>query len=94
MTSVSAGVWADHPLAHASCSICRTSSCNEVDKRRGFSAFDLIDHVDAEVQVQRFVTKNVLVLLGDANHLIAPAEGQNLARNQWRITFPPKRRRE
>ena len=35
-------------------------------------------HVDAEVQVDRLVAQDVLVLLGDADHLVAPAEREDL----------------
>src|SRR5690606_14046052 len=39
---------------------------------------DLVDDVDAEIQVDRFITQNVLILLGNADHLVAPAERQDL----------------
>lgn len=80
MTSVSAGVWRDHRLSDERV----WYSVTRVEEVLGA---DLIDHVDAEVHVQRFVTKNVLVLLGDANHLVAPVGGQNLAPNQCRTRF-------
>ena len=35
---------------------------------------DLVDHVDAEVQMDALVAQDVLVLLGDADHLVAPAK--------------------
>ncbi len=40
--------------------------------------FDLIDHVDAEVQVHGFVAQDVLELLGDAGHFVAAAHGEDL----------------
>lgn len=39
---------------------------------------DLVDHVDAEVQVHGLVTQDVLELLGDAGHLVAAAHRQDL----------------
>jgi hypothetical protein len=35
---------------------------------------DLIDDVDAEVQMDRLVAQDVLVLLRDPDHLVAPAK--------------------
>jgi hypothetical protein len=35
---------------------------------------DLVDDVDAEVEVDALVAQNVLVLLGDADHLAAVAK--------------------
>jgi len=40
--------------------------------------FDLIDDVDAEVQMDRFVTQDILVLLGDSDHLVAAAKRKDL----------------
>lgn len=40
--------------------------------------FDLVDDVDAEIQMHRFVAQNVLELLGDASHFVAAAHRQNL----------------
>lgn len=40
--------------------------------------FDLVDHVDAEVQVHGFVAQDVLELLGDAGHFVAAAHGEDL----------------
>ena len=39
---------------------------------------DLVDHVDAEVQVHGFVAQDVLELLGGAGHLVAAAHGEDL----------------
>jgi hypothetical protein len=39
---------------------------------------DLVDDVDAEVQVDGFVAQDVLILLGDADHLVAAAEREDL----------------
>lgn len=39
---------------------------------------DLVDHVDAEVQVHGLVTQDVLELLGNAGHLVAAAHRQDL----------------
>ena len=39
---------------------------------------DLVDDVDAEVQMDRFIAQDVLVLLGDADHLVAAAEREDL----------------
>ena len=39
---------------------------------------DLVDQVDAEVAVHRFVTQDVLVLLGSTGHLVLTAQSQNL----------------
>jgi hypothetical protein len=55
----------------------RTSSWNALVHRCGFS-LDLVDDVDAEVQVDALVAQDVLVLLGDADHLVAPAEREDL----------------
>ena len=38
---------------------------------------DLVDDVDAEVEVDALVAQNVLVLLGDADHLAAVAKRQD-----------------
>lgn len=40
--------------------------------------FDLVDHVDAEVQVHGLVAQDVLELLGDAGHFVAAAHGEDL----------------
>ncbi|CRM17385.1 hypothetical protein [Pseudomonas sp. 58 R 12] len=40
--------------------------------------FDLVDHIDTEVQVHRLVAQDVLELLGDAGHFVATAHGQDL----------------
>src|SRR5476649_1926908 len=40
--------------------------------------FDLVDHVDAEVQVHGFVAQDVLELLGDTGHFVAAAHGEDL----------------
>ena len=37
--------------------------------------FDLVDHVDAEVQVHGFVAQDVLELLGGTGHFVAAAHG-------------------
>jgi hypothetical protein len=55
----------------------RTSPWKSFVHRCGFS-FDLVDDVDAEVQVDRLVAQDVLILLGDADHLVAPAEREDL----------------
>jgi hypothetical protein len=39
---------------------------------------DLVDDVDAEVEVDGFVAEDVLVLLGDADHLVAASEREDL----------------
>src|SRR4051812_24812130 len=39
---------------------------------------DLVDDVDAEVQMNRFIAQDVLILLGDADHLVAAAEREDL----------------
>jgi len=39
---------------------------------------DLVDHVDAEVQVHGLVTQDVLELLGGAGHLVAATHGEDL----------------
>ena len=39
---------------------------------------DLVDHVDAEVQVHGLVAQDVLELLGGAGHLVAAAHGEDL----------------
>lgn len=44
----------------------------------GVFDLDLVDHVDAEVQVHGLVTQDVLELLGDAGHLVAAAHGEDL----------------
>lgn len=40
--------------------------------------FDLVDHVDAVVEVHRFVAQDVLELLGGAGHHVAAAKRQHL----------------
>ena len=40
--------------------------------------FDLVDHVDTEVQVHRLIAQDVLELLGHAGHFVAAAHGQDL----------------
>jgi hypothetical protein len=35
---------------------------------------DLVDYIDAEVQVDRFVAQDVLILFRNAHHLVAPAQ--------------------
>lgn len=40
--------------------------------------FDLVDNVDTEVEVDRFVAQDVLILLGDADHFVAAAEREDL----------------
>lgn len=42
--------------------------------------FDLVDHVDTEVQVHGFVAQDVLELLGDAGHLVAAAHAEDLGK--------------
>jgi hypothetical protein len=42
---------------------------------------DLVDNVDAEVQMDALVARDVLVLLGDTDHLVAAAERQDLRKN-------------
>ena len=39
---------------------------------------DLVDDVDAEVEVHGLVAEDVLELLGDAGHLVAAAHGEDL----------------
>ena len=39
---------------------------------------DLVDHVDAEVQVHGLIAQDVLELLRYPGHLVAPAHGQDL----------------
>ena len=39
---------------------------------------DLVDHVDAEVQMDALVAQDVLILLGDADHLVAPSKREDL----------------
>ena len=39
---------------------------------------DLVDDVDAEVQMDALVAQDVLILLGDADHLVAAAEREDL----------------
>ncbi len=38
----------------------------------------LIDEVDAKVEVNALIAQNVLILLCDAGHLVAPTERKNL----------------
>ena len=45
----------------------------------GIFEFDLVDHVDPEVQVHRFISKDVLELLGNTHHLVATTHGQDLS---------------
>ncbi|CRM09664.1 hypothetical protein [Pseudomonas sp. 31 E 6] len=40
--------------------------------------FDLVDHVDTEVQVHRLIAQDVLELLGHAGHFVAAAHGEDL----------------
>ena len=45
----------------------------------GVLQLDLVDHVDAEVQVHGLVPQDVLELLRHAGHFVAAAHGQDLA---------------
>ena len=49
---------------------------------------DLVDDVDAEVEVDALVAQNVLVLLGDADHLAAVAKRQDNMRSSYRRLYP------
>ena len=40
--------------------------------------FDLVDHIDTDVQVHRLIPQDVLELFGHAGHFVAAAHGQNL----------------
>ena len=40
--------------------------------------FDLVDHINAEIEVHRLISQNVLELLGDPGHLVAPSHRQDL----------------
>jgi hypothetical protein len=43
---------------------------------------DLVDDVDAEIQVDRFIAQDVLILLCNAHHLIAMAKGEDPGRKE------------
>jgi hypothetical protein len=39
---------------------------------------DLVDQINAEIAVHRFVTQDVLILLCGTDHLVLPAQGKDL----------------
>jgi len=51
---------------------------------------DLVDHIDTEVQVDALVAQNVLILLGNADHLVAPAEREAFVATTLQLLEDPR----